>query len=153
MRINVTELKHKNVQKIPTTSLLTSSGRLRVLQPVVAIPKPKVANIYGTKETIEAIKLIAAITNILFSIGIKGWTGIGWVTIVWNVWPVIKTIIPGLSGIGSVVDEIEDLDPMEKQELIDAIKEELAFTDNVEDVIAVALDIIYKLKNLAGVFK
>jgi len=150
-KINLEGLKIKGAEKLPIESLLNANGRILQLQPVVAITKPAPGR--GVKETLEAVSFIAAIANMVFSLIAKGWTGLGWITIVWNIIPLVSKAIPAVQGLNDVPQELDDLSPEEKEEVLEALKKHLLFSDDVEAVVDVALDIIYRVKTLIGVFK
>lgn len=62
-------------------------------------------------------------------------------------------LFPALSGIGQVPAELSDLDPIEKDELISLVKEELEQEANVEAVIEKALSIAGQIKELIDLVK
>lgn len=62
-------------------------------------------------------------------------------------------LFPALSGISAVPAELADLDPIEKEELIALVKEELALEENVEAVVEKALQIAGQIKELIDLVK
>jgi len=136
---------------LPHKSFLMSNGKLIKLKPV-ALPDRPVLNLVGIKETSEAIDLIATIANTIAVIALTGWN-IGLLGGITKSIPIFFKLIPAVKGIGNVITELEDLTPDEKQELIDLVQDKLLFKEDVEAIITMALDILYKLKVLAGVFK
>lgn len=62
-------------------------------------------------------------------------------------------LFPALSGIGAVPAELADLDPIEKDELIALVKEELELEANVEAVVEKALSIAGQIKELIDLVK
>jgi len=150
-KINIDELKAKGAEKLPVESLLNTKGRVLQFQPVAIIAKPKMGQ--GVTETLEAVQFIAAVANMIFSFVAKGWTGLGWISIAWNVVPLVTKAIPAIRGLSLIPQELDDLTNEEKEEVLTAIKEHLLFSDDVEAIVDTALDIIYRVKILAGVFK
>ena len=63
------------------------------------------------------------------------------------------SLFPALSGISQVPAELADLDPIEKEELIALVKEELELEDNVEQVVEKALQIAGQIKELIDLVK
>lgn len=150
--MKLTKLKAKGLQVLPVTSVLSNSGKIHTLQPVMAIAKPDIET-YGIKDTLKSVKLIAAIANAVFVVAAGGWMKLGIFSIIFSIIPIVPKLFSAISGIGNVVNELNDLSPNEKEELIEAVKNELMFSEDVEGVVGIALDIIYKIKLLAGVFK
>lgn len=62
-------------------------------------------------------------------------------------------LFPALAGISQVPAELADLDPIEKDELIALVKEELNLEENVEQVVEKALTIAAEIKELIDLVK
>lgn len=62
-------------------------------------------------------------------------------------------LFPALTGIGLVPKELNDLQPAEKAQLVEQIKNELGLSGNVEAIVSKALDIAYEIKQLADLIK
>ncbi len=121
MRINVTKLKAKGLEKIPVASLLDKKGQLLQMQPVTVVSMPKPGT--GIKETIEAVEFIAAVTNVIYGFVIKGFTSLGWIAIVWSLIPLARKAVPAIKGIGNIPSELNDLTAEEKNEVLEALKD------------------------------
>jgi hypothetical protein len=147
--LDVKGLKAKGAERIPVISVLDMKGHLHRMQPVTVVPKPPVGT--GTQETMEAIEFIAGVANMIYNFVTQ--PGIGWFKIVWNVIPLVKKAIPAIKGLSLIPQELDDLTIQEKSEVLEAVAEHLEFSNDVEAIVNIALDIIYRVKMLAGVFK
>jgi hypothetical protein len=151
MNFQFKNLKARPAYPQKLKGLHNSRGKGIVLKRVRQIPKPQI-DIVGITDTVQAIKFVAKVTNSVYRIALGGWV-IGPIGIALALIPIIPSAISGLGGISNCINEIEDLTPKEKDKLIEAVKDHLTFTDDVENVIEIALDVLYKIKTLAGSFK
>jgi len=147
----IKELKIKGIEPLPAQTILDKSGNIVQMHPVVMVPKPRI-DLFGIDDTLQAVDLIASIANAVFKVVASGGT-VGWFFFVPEGIKILWKVIPAISGIGNVVHELEDLSPEEEKELLDAVKDKLLFKDDVKAIVSMALDILFKIKLLAGVFK
>ena len=114
-----------------------------MLEEKSGIDKPVLAA--GIDETKDVILFICALAN-----AIKKSMDDGEVTLgdAMHFTPILMKIFPALNAIKLVPSELNDLQPEEKEQLINLIKDELDFNTDVEEVIDEALDIVWSIKNL-----
>ena len=106
----------------------------------------------GINETTDLVMFLARLTNVLSSVIKSNPIGIGW-TITVNAIPLVTGLVNAVDGISNVPAELEDLDEKEKDKIVNAIKDKLNFSEDVEGVISIAFNIAYGIKKLIGVFK
>lgn len=99
----------------------------------------------GIKETADVVVAIIAFVNAGSEALEDGKITISDLPLILN--PAMK--LPAMfAGIGQVPAELNELDDVEKNELLVLVKEELDFSDDVEDIVIKALIIIGDIKNL-----
>lgn len=112
--------------------------------------KPRL-NMYGIKETKDAIKAICGIGNaVSASLADDGKITIG--DYAKFIGPVIS-LPAAISGIAEVPTELQDLTEQEKDELITLVRDELEVGDRAEEVTVKILNIIYEIKAFVDFLK
>jgi len=96
----------------------------------------------GIKETKELLKFISDLGEAISVSSSDGWSA----TDIMNFIPAAKSAFSGIAGIDQVIEELKDLDELEKQEIEDYIAEEFDIADDkieeyIEHGLRVALDL------------
>jgi len=127
-----------------------SSGTLVTLKTVDFVEKPTlhVSEKASIVETMEVVELVITLVNTIYLMTTLGLIR-GLTSAVSLLWKLPKAI----EGINKLPQEIVDIDEDEKNQLITLIKDRLVFADDVESVISMILDIIFKIKLLTGLFR
>lgn len=137
------------MKSLPIQSII-SKGRVLELKTVDFIEKPILfpASKATVKETLEVVDFIAGLANTIYAFITFGW--------IRGLTHSVKTIflLPNaIGGLSNLPEELSDIDELEKEEILKQVRSKLTFSEDVEAVVVLAIDIAHKLKILVGLFK
>lgn len=108
-------------------------------------------SLYGTKETTEMVLALANFANaVSLSLADDGKITLADLPRLILIAP---KFITAVSGVGEIPKELTDLDPVEKEALIETVKQELEFTENVEAIVEQALIVAFAILQLIKLFE
>ena len=117
------------------------------LNEVKEAPKPAIPA--GIEETKDVVIFLASLANAIkksLDDGEVTWTD------AMNFVGLVTKVFPAITGIGQVPIELDDLEDDEKEILIALVKDELDFSDNVEEIIEECFLIADDIRNLIEKF-
>lgn len=115
------------------------------------ITKTKGVTMIGVEETKEAAVAIAALSQAV----VNSLDNDGKITLLdaGNFVAIIPEVIAGVTGVDQIPAELADLDPVEKEAVLAAVKERLDVDVNVETFVDQCLRTAYDLKQCIDYFK
>lgn len=145
INVDFSDVESKGLETIPSKKKENNLEMEKVKMP----SKPRIP--YGIEETIDVVEFLTSSANAVQ----EAMSDDGKITL--KDYPKFFTpvtkIFPALTGIGQVPKELGDLQPEEKEQLVELIKNELGLSGDVEAIVAKALDIAYEIKQLADLIK
>ena len=141
------EIKNKPLETIPQEYKMFKKIPKELATVTVPI-KPGVE--VPITDLLEMVEFVAVIANVVGGFILTGGNIIGGII---SFVPVVPKAIKAISGFSRIPDEIKFMTSKQKDRLISALKDKLTFSDRVEEIIGVSLDIAFGIKRLISVFK
>lgn len=148
-KIQNSDIEPKGPELIPGKPKLPLAEQKLKMEMVTMPEEPRIP--YGIEETTDVVEFLTSAANAVM----EALNDDGKITL--KDYPKFfapaTKIFPALTGIGQVPKELNDLQPEEKAELIQLVKDNLSLNDNAEAIVAKAFDIAFEIKELADLIK
>ena len=141
---NNIDMKPKGPDTIPNPKQKTDPK----LKTVVIPYKPQVQ--LSVKETVELVEFVVALAN---AIAKYSKSGKSIAMAIWYFGPVALKLPGAIIGLNKIPAEIKVLTSSQKNSIVAQIYKELAFDNNVKDIVGQSLDIAFKIKTLIDIFR
>ena len=111
------------------------------LQPKVEVP---------ITDLVEVVEFVSAIAT---TIGVTTLSGGNLIVLVYNFIKIIPKAYRAIDVFSNIPTVVTHMTPKQQRDLIKAVKDELEFSEDVEEIIGTALNIAFSLKGLTSLFK